>query len=63
MGATNFSDPAANAPDAAAYQKGKGKAEHEDVNMGEEEDEDSSESEEDEMVALSFDDTNTVNCY
>jgi hypothetical protein len=49
---TGYSDPAANAPDAAAYEKGKGKAAdaYDDVNMGEEEDEESSEEEEDEMV-------------
>lgn len=49
---TDYSDPAANAPDAAAYGKGKGKAAdaYDDVNMGEEEDEESSEEEEDEMV-------------
>ncbi|KAF3402407.1 Histone H2A.Z-specific chaperone chz1 [Talaromyces pinophilus] len=48
-----YSDPAANAPDAAAYEKGKGKAAdaYDDVNMGEEEDEESSEEEEDEMGA------------
>lgn len=45
---TDYNDPAANAPDAAAYDKGKGKAAepHGDVNMGEEEDDDSSEEEE-----------------
>ncbi|KUL85799.1 hypothetical protein ZTR_07376 [Talaromyces verruculosus] len=50
---TDYSDPAANAPDAAAYGKGKGKAAeaYDDVNMGEEEDEESSEEEEDEMGA------------
>lgn len=50
---TDYNDPAANAPDAAAYDKGKGKAAkpHGDVNMGEEEDDDSSEEEdEEEMV-------------
>lgn len=49
---TDYSDPAANAPDAAAYGKGKGKAAdaYDDVNMGEEEDDESSEEEEEEMV-------------
>lgn len=49
---TDYSDPAANAPDAAAYGKGKGKAAdaYADVNMGEEEDDESSEEEEEELV-------------
>ncbi|KAH8704248.1 histone chaperone domain CHZ-domain-containing protein [Talaromyces proteolyticus] len=48
--ATDFNDPAANAPDAAAYAKGKGKAAqaHEDVSMGEDEENESSEDEEEE---------------
>lgn len=51
---TDYSDPAANAPDAAAYGKGKGKAvdAHDDVNMGEEDEDESSDEDEDEMVCF-----------
>jgi hypothetical protein len=45
--ATSFNDPAANAPDAAAFEKGKGKA-VDDVSM--DEDEEASSDEEEEFV-------------
>lgn len=49
--ATTFNDSAANAPDAAAFEKGKGKAvDAHDVSM--DEDEDASSDEDEESVCL-----------
>jgi hypothetical protein len=49
--ATTFNDPAANAPDAAAFEKGKGKAaDAHDVSM--DEDEEASSDEDEESVCL-----------
>lgn len=50
----NFNDPAANAPDAAAY-KGKGKAEDPSVEMSmDEEESEESENENEELVSSEF---------
>lgn len=53
MGDSSFTDPAANAPDAAAYEKGKGKATEQDPTaqeMSMDEDESSEESGPEELV-------------
>lgn len=55
----NFNDPAANAPDAAAY-KGKGKAEDPSVEMSMDEEE-SEESENEELVSSEFLQSNCQN--
>lgn len=51
MSANISNDPAANAPDAAAY-KGKGKAEDPSIEMSMDEDESESENEHEELVSF-----------